>query len=95
MAKLLGKEVLITNSKLIRFASEYGLKLTDLSELNIASIIDLVAYCSDLTVDEIEAELDKDLAFAETLAKVVTDSLQIRGGSVEKQTVKPMKKVSR
>lgn len=95
MAKLLGKEVLITNSKLIRFASEYNLKLTDLSELNIASIIDLVAYCSDLTVDEIEAELDKDLAFAETLAKVVTDSLQIRGGNVEKQKAKPTKKVSR
>lgn len=95
MAKLLGKEVAITNSKLVRFASEKKIKLDQLSEMDLATIIDLIAHCSELTVEQIEKELDKDMAFAETLANVVTESLQIKGGGEGKQIAKPIRKAGR
>lgn len=92
MSTILGKEVRITNSKLIRFASEYKINLGDLEQLNAGQVIDLVAYCSDVTIEELEAEIDKDLGFIEQLSKVVVESLEIKGGDVEKPKAKPLKR---
>jgi len=88
--KLLGKEVLITNSKLLRFAKSKGkIDLGFFENMDIIDCMELICFCSDLTIAQLEKELDKDMEFAGELAKVVTESMDTGG---QKKTIK---KVSR
>ncbi|MBK8698372.1 MAG: hypothetical protein IPN29_02010 [Saprospiraceae bacterium] len=93
MSLLLNKEVRITNSRLIRWADENDVPLSGLERMKITQMISLISYCSDLTEDEINNELDKDIGFTETLVKTVTDSLELRGtGELGKPKARPMRK---
>lgn len=93
MAKLLGKEVKITNSKLIRWAALNGVELKNLDTLNVVDMIGLVTASSDLTVEEIDAAIDEDLAFLNEMADVVAKSMEIKSGDkTAKQTANSKKK---
>lgn len=83
MATLLGKEVKITNSKLIRWAAVNNVELKDLSTLNVVDMIGLVTASSELTEEEIDAAIDKDLSFLNEMAEVVSQSLEIKTSEKE------------
>lgn len=93
MATLLGKEVKITNSRLIRWADENDIPMDKLDKMKITQVIDLICACSDLTHDEIDAELDKDMGFATAIVETLNNSLEIKaGGEPGKKTARPVKK---
>lgn len=93
MGILLGKEVRITNSKLIRWADQNDIKMDALEKLKITQVIDLICACSDLTHEEIDNELDNDMNFSVQLAEVLNESLELKaGGEPVKKTAKPMRK---
>ena len=73
---LLGKEVSITNSKLLRFAKNRGkVDLSFFESLDILDCIDLIVFCSELTVEDIEHALDEDMEFSVQIINTVTESL--------------------
>jgi hypothetical protein len=93
MGILLGKEVRITNSKLIRWADQNDIKMDALGNLKITQVIDLICTCSDITQEEIDKELDNDINFSTKLVEALNDSLEIKaGGEPVKKTAKPMRK---
>lgn len=92
MATLLGKEVKITNSKLIRWAAVNGVELKNLSTLNVVDMISLVAASSDLTVEEIDKAIDDDLSFLNEMAEVVAQSMEIKSGAEVKQMASSKRK---
>ncbi|HRG64724.1 MAG TPA: hypothetical protein PLV12_02910 [Saprospiraceae bacterium] len=93
MGILLGKEVRITNSKLIRWADQNDIKMDALEKLKITQVIDLICACSDLTHEEIDNELDNDMNFSVQLAEVLNESLELKaGGEPVKRTAKPGRK---
>ena len=93
MSTLLNKEVRIPNSKLIAWADENEVPLTGLERMKITQMISLISFCSDLTIEEINNELDKDIGFTEMIVKTVTESLELRGADdLGKPKARPMKK---
>lgn len=92
MATLLGKEVKITNSKLIRWAAVSGVELKNLDTLNVVDMIGLVVASSDITVEEIDAAIDEDIAFVSVMADVVAQSMEIKSGGEGKQKAIPKSK---
>lgn len=89
MSLLLGKQVEITNTRLLRFAKEKGLKdLSQFDALDIIDMMELIAYCSDIDIKDLEDALDEDLAFGQDMAKCITDSYE----SGKKPKPKPLRK---
>lgn len=93
MSTLLGKQVRIPNSQLIAWADENDVAMSGLERMKITQMISLISFCSDLTIEEINNELDKDIGFTEMIVKTVTESLELRGaGDLGKPKARPMKK---
>ncbi len=92
MATLLGREVVITNTKALRFAKERGLNTTAQFEaLDVIDMMDLIAYCSDIPIKDLEDALDEDISFKDEIIKTINDGYE----TGKKQMPKPMKKIRR
>lgn len=80
MNKLLGIEVKdITNSKLLRFAQKKGFTdLSFLSNLGVADCVDLLNFNQpELTIEAMEAAIDENIDFTNTLCQCVIDAMNI------------------
>jgi len=89
MSLLLGRQVEITNTKLLRFAKEKGIKdLSQFDALDVIDMMELIAYCSDIPINELEEAFDEDIAFGQIMAQCVTDSFE----SGKKPKPKPLRK---
>lgn len=90
MVQLLGKNLEIRNYELTCWMDENGLSdFNQLQTISIPKMIDLIAFCSKITKEEMIEAFNNDAAFAHEIANAIAKGYNPGDG---KKPIRPLKK---